>query len=181
MYRLAIETYLLVFLFTVVHVVVAQASPNDSAARHEAERLSHLPPVTPSGHIDRSGRKQKGQASYYARHFAGHKTASGKRFNPNSDGAASKTLPLGSTAIVTNLKTNQSARVKVEDRGPYAKRRVLDVAPLIANRLGLKKSGVAPVVVAPITVPQRDGTVKLGAGAAETNQREFKSQMGDAH
>jgi rare lipoprotein A len=167
--------------FAAVHVIVAQASPNDSPARHEAERLAHLPPVTPNGHIDHSGRKQKGQASNYARRFAGHKTASGKRFNPNSDGAVSKTLPLGSTAIVTNLKTNKSARVKVEDRGPYAKRRVLDVTPLIASRLGLKTSGVAPVVVAPITVPQRDGTVKLGAGAAETNQREFKSQMGNAH
>jgi rare lipoprotein A len=181
MYRLAIGTYILVFLSTGVHVVVAQPSPNNPTARHEAERLAHLPPVTPNGHIDYTGRSQKGQASYYARRFAGHKTAGGKRFNPNSDIAASKTLPLGSTAMVTNLKTSKSARVKVEDRGPYVNGRVLDVAPLVADRLHLKKSGVAPVVVAPITVPQPDGTVRLGAGATVTNPQRSKSQMGDAH
>jgi rare lipoprotein A len=68
--------------------------------------------------------------------------------------------------MVTNLKTNKSARVTVEDRGPYAKGRLLDVAPQVADRLGIKKSGVAPVIVTPITVPQPDGTIKLGAGAA---------------
>jgi rare lipoprotein A len=73
---------------------------------------------------------------------------------------------LGSIAMVTNLKTNKSARVTVEDRGPYAKGRLLDVAPQVADRLGIKKSGVAPVIVTPITVPQPDGTIKLGAGAA---------------
>jgi rare lipoprotein A len=166
MYRLAIGTYILVFLFTVVHVAVAHPSHNKPAASHEAKRLAHGPPVTPTGHIDYSGRSQRGQASYYARGFAGHKTASGTRFNPRSDGAACKTLPLGSIAMVTNLKTNKSARVTVEDRGPYAKGRLLDVAPQVADRLGIKKSGVAPVIVTPITVPQPDGTIKLGAGAA---------------
>jgi rare lipoprotein A len=82
---------------------------------------------------------------------------------------------------VTNLKTSKSARVKVENRGPYANGRVLDVAPQVADRLDLKKSGVTPVVVAPNDGSTAYGTVKLGAGAAETNPQESKSQMGGAH
>ena len=181
MHQPGVGSYILVFLFTVVHVVVAHPSANDLAAKHKAERPAHLSPARPNGHIDYSGRGQKGQASYYARRFAGHKTASGKQFNPNSDSAASNTLPLGSTALVTNLRTSKSAKVRVEDRGPYVNGRVLDVAPQVADRLDLKKSGVAPVVVAPITVPQPDGTVKLGVGSEEKNAQESKNQMGDAH
>jgi rare lipoprotein A len=56
--------------------------------------------------------------------------------------------------------------VKVEDRGPFIDGRVVDVTPKVATELGMTKRGVVPVVVKPITVPQPDGDVKLGAGAA---------------
>jgi rare lipoprotein A len=80
--------------------------------------------------------------------------------------AASKTLPLGSVAKVTNLENGKTATVNIEDRGPYVKGRVVDVAPKVAEDLDLGKKGVAPVVVKPITLPQADGGVRLGAGAA---------------
>ena len=98
--------------------------------------------------------------------------ADGNRFNPNSDVAASKTLPLGTTAKVTNLSNGRTATVKVEDRGPYRAGRVVDLAPKVADQLDLKQTGVTPVVVAPIAVPQPDGAVKLGAGAAEVSPEE---------
>ena len=125
------------------------------------------------GPIDHSGRKRSGRASYFAHQFANRKMADGNRFNPNSNAAASKTLPLGTTAKVTNLSNGRTATVKVEDRGPYRAERVVDLAPKVADQLGMKQTGVAPVVVAPIVVPQPDGTVKLGAGAAEVSSKEL--------
>ncbi len=94
--------------------------------------------------------------------------ANGKPFHPNSDAAASNTLPLGTKAKVTNAENGQSATITVQDRGPYAGGRILDVSPKTAEELGMTKSGTAPVIVAPIAVPQRDGSTKVGAGAAES-------------
>jgi rare lipoprotein A len=146
-------------------------SPELQAAVHDAEELAQLPPVDPH-HVDHSGRKQQGRASYYASRFTNRKMANGNRFNPNSDVAASKTLPLGTVAKVTNLSNGKTATVKVEDRGPYVDGRVVDLTPKVAEQLDMKKVGVSPVVVAPIAVPQPNGAVKLGAGAAEVSPEE---------
>jgi rare lipoprotein A len=81
-------------------------------------------------------------------------------------------LPLGTTARVTNLANGKSAMVRVEDRGPFIVGRVVDVTPKVAALLEISKAGVAPVIVAPIAVPQPDGAVKLGAGAAESSPDE---------
>jgi rare lipoprotein A len=91
--------------------------------------------------------------------------ADGTPMNPQSDSAASKTLPLGTKARVTNLENGNSEVVQIRDRGPYVKDRIVDVSPKTADKLGLKKDGTAPVEVKPIEVPQPDGTVKSGAGA----------------
>jgi rare lipoprotein A len=149
-------------------VVLAETPPPDSpAAKQEAERLATLPPVPENGaRLDHSGRKQTGRVSYYAQHFNNRKMADGNRFNPNGDTAASKSLPLGTTAKVTNVQNGKSATVKIEDRGPFVPGRVVDVTPKVADQLDIRKQGVSKVVVAPIAVPQADGAVKLGAGAA---------------
>lgn len=162
------------------HAFAAQPQLADApGARQEAEKLNSLPPVAPApaGHIDHSGRKQKGGASYYARHFANRKMADGRRMNPNSNIAASKTLPLGSVAKVTNLETGKTATVKIEDRGPYVKGRVVDLAPKVAGQLDLQEKGVVPVEVKPITLPQSDGGVRLGAGAAEASPQEVREAV----
>ena len=150
--------------------------PSDSpAARQEARRLDHLPPVVLNGRqIDHSGRKQKGHVSYYAHRFINRKMADGRRFDPSTAMAASKTLPLGTTAKVTNLANGRSATVTVEDRGPWARGRVVDVTPAIAEQLYIRKGGVAPAIVAPIVVPQLHGGVKLGAGAADASPQEIE-------
>lgn len=159
---------------------LADPPPLDSPqARQEAEHLAHLPPVTPSGgiHLDHSGRKERGKASYYAPHFANRKMADGRRMNPNSNIVASKTLPLGSVAKVTNLQNGKTTTVKVEDRGPFVSGRVVDLAPKVANELDLKQQGVVPVEVKPVTVPQPGGGVKLGAGAAEASPEEVRQAV----
>jgi rare lipoprotein A len=96
---------------------------------------------------------QVGQASYYGPEFNGRKTASGTRFDPNSDTAAHRTLPLGTVAEVKNLETGRTARVTIRDRGPYVGGRVVDLSPRTAEHLGMKRQGVAPVEVRPVAVP----------------------------
>jgi rare lipoprotein A len=159
-------------------VALAQTPPTDSpAAMHQADQLNKLPPVSPAGseHIDRSGRKQNGRGSYYSKHFTNKKMADGHRMNPNSDIAASKTLPLGTVAKVTNLDNGKTETVKIEDRGPYVRGRVVDVAPKVADKLDMKTKGVTPVEVKPITIPEPDGGVKLGAGAADSSPQEIRN------
>ena len=162
-------------------VQAAQDSPESPEAKLEAQRLDHLPPVAAAapGHIDHSGRKEKGGASFYAKSFAHRKMADGRRMDPNADVAASKTLPLGSVAKVTNLDNGKSATVKIEDRGPYVSGRVVDLSPKIASDLDLNHKGVAPVEVKPITLPQADGGVKLGAGAAESTPTQVHQAVED--
>ncbi len=118
--------------------------------------------------LDHSGKSRIGNASFYAGMFVGRKMADGNKMNPQNHSAASKTLPLGTTAKVTNLETGRSAVVTIEDRGPYVGGRIVDLTPATAQQIGLsKRQGVAKVEVAPITVPQADGTVKLGAAAGD--------------
>jgi len=98
--------------------------------------------------------------------------ADGKRMDPLASNAASKTLPLGTRATVTNLETGRSADVTIEDRGPYMQGRIVDLSPSTAREIGIDKhNGVAKVVVAPIAVPLPDGRVKPGAAADDRRGR----------
>nr|WP_090665470.1 septal ring lytic transglycosylase RlpA family protein [Belnapia rosea] len=110
--------------------------------------------------IDHSGRQQHGRASYYGRQFNGRKMANGRPFNPNSNIAASRSLPLGTVARVRNRQTKRETIVRVEDRGPYVPGRILDVAPRAADDLGMREQGVAPVTIEPIMVPRSNGSDK---------------------
>jgi rare lipoprotein A len=120
--------------------------------------------------LDRSGEPRTGKASYYGKQFHGKKMADGTPMDPDSNVAASKTLPLGTKAEVTNLQNGRSEVVEIRDRGPYVDGRIVDVSPSVAEKLDMKEAGVAPVVVTPIEVPQKDGTVMLGAGASDAEK-----------
>jgi len=118
------------------------------------------------GQPDISGSTRIGKASFYARSFANRVMADGRRMNPRGDNAASRTLPLGTTAKVINVETGQSAIVLIEDRGPYVDGRIVDLSPATARKIGItRRIGVAKVKVAPIAVWLPDGTLKLGSGA----------------
>jgi rare lipoprotein A len=117
---------------------------------------------------DLSGRSRTGEASFYAKKFADRKMADGAKMNPHSDNAASRTLPLGTTARVTSLDTGQSADVTIEDRGPFVDGRIVDLSPATARKIGITPAnGTAKVTVAPISVPLPDGGAKPGAAAAD--------------
>ncbi|HEX2531675.1 MAG TPA: septal ring lytic transglycosylase RlpA family protein [Burkholderiaceae bacterium] len=121
----------------------------------------------PKAKLDHSGKPRKGKASYYGREFAGRPMANGEPMNPQSNAAASKTLPLGTKAKVTNLRNGKSSVVEIKDRGPYVDGRIIDVTPKTARKLGMETEGVVPVEVVPLEVPQPDGSVKLGAAATK--------------
>lgn len=91
--------------------------------------------------------EQKGEASFYGKGFHGKETASGEKFNQHDHTAAHPTLPLGSEATVTNLETGKSVEVEINDRGPYAKGRNIDLSKKAAKEIGLDKEGVAPVKI----------------------------------
>ena len=90
---------------------------------------------------------QRGKASWYGPGFAGRKTANGERFNPNALTAAHRKLPFGTTVKVTNVDNGKSVVVRINDRGPYAGNRVIDLSKAAAKRIGLISSGVGVVEI----------------------------------
>ena len=128
-----------------------RATP-EPAAQAASQPVRHARP-----RLDQSGRRRVGKASIYADKFDGRKMADGTRMDPRDDNAASKTLPLGTTAKVTNLRTGQSAVVTIRDRGPHVPGRIVDLSPASAEQVGIdKRQGVSRVAVTPISLPPAD-------------------------
>lgn len=90
---------------------------------------------------------QTGAASYYDNAFRGRKTAGGEKFRQWKRTAAHRTLPLGTKVKVTNLNNGRSVKVRINDRGPFVKGRIIDLSRKAARRLGMLRDGVAPVKI----------------------------------
>ncbi len=88
---------------------------------------------------------QEGIASYYHHKFHGRRTSNGEIFNNSKFTAAHKTLPIGSYALVTNLKNGKQVIVRINDRGPFSKTRILDLSRAAASEIGLIRSGTGRV------------------------------------
>src|ERR1051326_3502158 len=86
-----------------------------------------------------------GSASWYGDEFADRQTASGERYDPDKLTGAHRTLPLGSRVRVTNLVNGRSVLVTINDRGPYARRRAIDLSYGAARAIGMVRRGVARV------------------------------------
>lgn len=87
----------------------------------------------------------RGIASWYGEEFAGRTTANGEIFDPLALTAAHRTLPFGTVLEVLNRKTNQAVMVRINDRGPYVGKRVLDLSYAAANQIGLIEPGSGEV------------------------------------
>lgn len=88
-----------------------------------------------------------GKASYYGPGFHGRTTASGEQFDQNGATCAHKTLRFGTKVRVTNLRNSRAAVCRINDRGPFAPGRVIDVSKGIAAKLGMLRAGVVPVSI----------------------------------
>ena len=86
-----------------------------------------------------------GGASYYGAELNGRRTASGERFAPSAMTAAHRTLAFGSRVAVTNLANGQEVIVRINDRGPWGKSRIVDVSYAAAKQLGMHRTGTAKV------------------------------------
>jgi rare lipoprotein A len=89
-----------------------------------------------------------GLASWYGGDFAGRRTASGERFNPQELTAAHRSLPFGSMVLVTHIDSGRSVVVRINDRGPFTRGRVIDVSEAAARRIGLIGAGHGEVSLA---------------------------------
>lgn len=96
---------------------------------------------------------QSGIASWYGREEQGKLTADGERFDRHSFTAASRRLPMNSVVRVTNENNGRTVEVRINDRGPFVKGRVLDLSEAAADTLDMKKSGTAPVRIEEVKTP----------------------------
>ncbi len=124
-------------------------------------------PLPYCGQLRATGFSLFGKAAWY--NLVGRQTASGEILDTVSATAAHRSLPLASYANVTNLDNGRSVVVKINDRGPYTRGRILDLSPRAADALGMKRAGVAAVAVEPL-VNQAAPTVTVSetSGAAVT-------------
>ncbi|MDG1580693.1 septal ring lytic transglycosylase RlpA family protein [Pseudomonas sp. GOM6] len=97
------------------------------------------------GQIDPHGYRAEGQASWYGAQHQGKPTASGERFDQNALTAAHRQLPFGTYVRVTHLGNGRQVTVRINDRGPFTKGRLIDLSRRAAEQLGMLRQGVAPV------------------------------------
>jgi len=96
---------------------------------------------------------ETGEASWYGEEFQGNETANGEIYDLNGLTAAHPTLPFGTTVKVTNLSNRKNILLRINDRGPYFGRRLIDVSWAAAKRLGFIYSGTTPVRIEVVARP----------------------------
>lgn len=126
-------------LLAVLLALLAGCSTGPARVRPPAE----TPAVTRSSGTELA----RGKASWYGPGFDGRRTASGERFDMNALTAAHRTLPFGTRVRVRNLHNGQEVVVRINDRGPYARDRIIDLSKAAAAALGLLQAGEAPVLL----------------------------------
>ncbi|MEE8076703.1 MAG: septal ring lytic transglycosylase RlpA family protein [Candidatus Binatia bacterium] len=129
---------------------------------------------------------QTGIASWYGPGFHGLRTASGAIYNQYDMTAAHKTLPLGSRVMVTNIQNGRSVEVTINDRGPFAKGRIIDLSYAAANTLGMVGQGTIPVRIEVIDSGSTevrnirtnlDYTLQAGSFTEIGNARELRTRL----
>ncbi len=122
--------------------------------------------------------RETGMASWYGRDFHGRKTANGETYDMYGITAAHRTLPLGTMIRVTNLENYQSIKVRINDRGPFARNRILDLSYGAAKELAFVAQGTTRVKIETLEPIQAAlFTVQAAAFVEETNARLLKERL----
>ena len=156
----------------------------NNGGRTRPGRTVESPAQTTPSQPDVEGRpvsSETGLASWYGPPYHGRKGADGTVYDQNAMTAANLTLPLGTTVRVTNLATGQSAVVRITDRGPFVRGRIIDLSLAAAKAIGVYLPGVAKVRVdafAPSTPPPAGRwCVQVGAFSREKDAIKLKDQL----
>lgn len=149
----------------------ATAMAKDKAKTAAQRRAAPIRPIVESWlRTPDSDRAQVGLASIYSRKLGGRRMANGAPLRLDQHVAASTTLPLGSTAIVTNLANGERATVTITDRGPFVRGRIIDLTPHTAMQLGIGSLGKVEVArIAPPKEARDSGDLVLAGAAAEAD------------
>ena len=154
-------------------------------ARPDGSNTATIPsPVPVPDSFGKPVSAEIGLASWYGPPYAGRKGADGTVYDQNAMTAAHLTLPLGTMVRVTNLTTNQSAVVKITDRGPFVRGRIIDLSLAAAKATGVYRAGVAKVKVEAFAAPVRANAdpagrwcVQIGAFARESDAVKLKQDL----
>jgi len=128
------------------------------------------------------GQVMKGISSWYGPNFHGKYTSNGEIYNMYAFTAAHKTLPMNTMVKVTNLNNSKSVIVRINDRGPFVKERIIDLSYVAGAQIGLDKTGTAPVKITVIGFKGKNYVtgymIQIGAflrkGGAEFTARKYK-------
>ncbi len=130
--------------------------------------VKYYPISSSAGYID------TGIASWYGSYFHGRRTSNGERYDMYADTAAHKTLPMNTMVLVRNLENNREMVVRINDRGPFVRGRILDLSYSSAKKLGIIKKGTAKVRITAMA-PSLNGVY---ASVPDFNEGEFYVQIG---
>jgi rare lipoprotein A len=181
------RTILVIFFFLLTacgprHRVVYEKRmppPEKQEVKREAVKEEKF---VPEAKIEKRESKevQYGVASWYGGEFHGRPTSSGEVYDMYQLSCAHNTLPLGTVVMVTNLENGRSLELKVNDRGPFVKERILDVSYAAAQMLGMWEKGTALVkveVIIPAIEPVQRFTLQVGSFVDENNAQRLAEQL----
>jgi rare lipoprotein A len=159
----------------------AAEGSGSSGARSEGNTAGQLPPEVTRG---KPSVVEVGLASWYGPPYAGRRGADGSVYDQNAMTAAHLTLPLGSWVRVTNLANNETALVRITDRGPFVRGRIIDLSLAAAKATGIYRMGVAKVRLEAYTPPPKPNgipggrwCVQVGAFEKEKDAIKLKQEL----
>jgi rare lipoprotein A len=128
---------------------------------------------------------EQGEATWYTA-YKGRKAANGQVFDGEALTAAHRTLPMGSLVVVTNLTTRQATALRITDRGPFVRDRILDLTPASARAIGIFRPGIAPVRIDVYQTPKPMEVggrwcVQIGAFKSENRAIKLKEELLDKY
>ncbi|MDP1667366.1 MAG: septal ring lytic transglycosylase RlpA family protein [Methylobacter sp.] len=130
-------------------------------SEHSSEQGKQTPQEK-EGAATKPVHKEVGEASWYGPGFQGRETSSGEIYDQKKMTAAHPSLPMGTKAEVTNLENDKKVEVRINDRGPYADNRVIDLSSAAANKLKMKEDGTAQVKIEAKSAKKKSRTVQSG-------------------